>query len=631
MKNKIAILLAVIITIIIAVSIFGDATPGQPTNTQARRALILYNNDVGHNQVVYNRFITMLVNTFQYTVETIPVPSTFNKGAGLTYVTGASAVTRAALAITPANYCIIIDMRFCNQNIPAGSGPVGTNYIQGDTITQGDVTQYSNYLNAGGALMITGDNFYSAGTATYDGFISRQENMNRVFNALTSHAGWLDTCFQVGPAVDTLGFPGTNWSLLETDWHNMTGLTESGLDYSGFLPASCITAAEHVFAIHNGDATKSVGIAWDEAGLASSNPNAKMVYIADNSFLNNNTNGGVTWNMMENAIDYLHNDTCCTAPSDLCFAGPQVNDATNNPIISCFQSGANGYTTPGSWTTTWDFNSVGGGSLMWSGSTWDKVAMFTVTAATADAAVYDRICFTLRNTGANSATVYLRANSTGGTDVTTTPSFTVPAGTTQSFCASFAVPHVSMTSLMWVLYDTANNPYTMYLDAVYMRHSCGTKPDVIDGECCILTATPTPTVTNTPTSTPTVVIQITKTIDKTVARIGDNIQYCFNYTNPSATNPYSFQLWDTIPAVTDFVSCTGGCATATFSGNVVASWTINLAAGASSSVCLTVRVARFPYLEWFRQYLAVTDEWLFLWIKDDREVYRIAQEETLRI
>ena len=616
MKNIILTVSALFVTIVICVSIFSDAIPGQPTDTQARRVLILYNNDVPYNQVVYSRFITMLQNTFQFNVETISIPQAFNKGAGLTYATGASAVTRSALALTPANYCLVIDARFCNQNMMAGSGAYGTNYIQGDTITQADVNQYASYLNAGGALMITGDNFYSSGTTTYDGFISREENMNKVFNALTNHAGWLDTCFQVGPATASVGFPGTNWGLLETDWHNLSGLTETGLDYSGFLPTTCITAAEHVFAIHSGDATKSVGIAWDEVGLASSAANAKMVYIADNSFLNNNTNGGVTWNMMENAIDYLHNDTCCTAPSNLCFAGPQVNDATNNPIISCFQSGANGYTT-GSWTNSWDFNNVGGGSMVWSGSTWDKAAMFTIAAATSDTTVYDRICFTLRNTGSFSATVYLRANTTGGTDITTTPSFTVPAGTTQSFCADFAVPHVSMTSLVWVLYNTVNNPYTMYLDAVYMRHACGTKPDVIDGECCIFTPTATPTITNTPTKTPTVVLQITKTIDKTVVKIGENIQYCFNYTNPNPTNSYSFILWDTIPAVTDFVSCTGGCATANFSGNIVASWNITLAGGASSSVCMTVKAARFPYQRWLKDCLNVADDWIFLWMNRD--------------
>lgn len=89
-------------------------------------------------------------------------------------------------------------------------------------------------------------------------------------------------------------------------------------------------------------------------------------------------------------------------------------------------------------------------------------------------------------------------------------------------------------------------------------------------------------------------VEITKTINKNVVNMGETITYCFNYNNTDAA-PWTFNIWDTIPAVTDFVGCNNGCTAATFGSDVVVSWpTINAASGASGTVCMWVAVNRFP-------------------------------------
>ncbi|MCE5300032.1 MAG: hypothetical protein LLG37_04050, partial [Spirochaetia bacterium] len=66
-------------------------------------------------------------------------------------------------------------------------------------------------------------------------------------------------------------------------------------------------------------------------------------------------------------------------------------------------------------------------------------------------------------------------------------------------------------------------------------------------------------------------VTITKTINKTVFSLNETVTYCFNYSNPEP-EARVFDLWDTIPAVTDFIGCTGGCTTTTYGSNVVVSW-----------------------------------------------------------
>jgi uncharacterized repeat protein (TIGR01451 family) len=121
-----------------------------------------------------------------------------------------------------------------------------------------------------------------------------------------------------------------------------------------------------------------------------------------------------------------------------------------------------------------------------------------------------------------------------------------------------------------------------------------------------LTQTLTWTLTYTPT--PPVVIQLTKTIDKHIFSLGDQVNYCLVYTN-NGTATASFTLWDTIPAVTDFVSCTNGCSQVTIGPNKLVVWNItNVGVGASSQVCFVVQINRLPSLPWRREFFAMLDE-----------------------
>lgn len=91
-------------------------------------------------------------------------------------------------------------------------------------------------------------------------------------------------------------------------------------------------------------------------------------------------------------------------------------------------------------------------------------------------------------------------------------------------------------------------------------------------------------------------VSITKTINKTTFNLNETITYCFNYSNPEPV-ARTFQLWDTIPAVTDFIGCNGGCSVQTYGSNVVVSWTINVAANGSGTVCMWLLAARYPWLD----------------------------------
>lgn len=91
-------------------------------------------------------------------------------------------------------------------------------------------------------------------------------------------------------------------------------------------------------------------------------------------------------------------------------------------------------------------------------------------------------------------------------------------------------------------------------------------------------------------------ISITKTINKTTFNLNETITYCFNYSNPESV-ARSFQLWDTIPAVTDFIGCNGGCSVQTYGSNVVVNWNINVGANGSGTVCMWVLAARYPYFK----------------------------------
>ena len=121
-----------------------------------------------------------------------------------------------------------------------------------------------------------------------------------------------------------------------------------------------------------------------------------------------------------------------------------------------------------------------------------------------------------------------------------------------------------------------------YVD--WVLNAAGVYPNMIQINAVCTPGTPTPS------------IQLTKTITKTVATIGDTITYCIYYANNASYTLTSMDIWDTVPAVTDFITGDAGYTTTNFSGNMVVSWTLsNVVASDSGSKCFSVRVARYPY------------------------------------
>jgi len=92
--------------------------------------------------------------------------------------------------------------------------------------------------------------------------------------------------------------------------------------------------------------------------------------------------------------------------------------------------------------------------------------------------------------------------------------------------------------------------------------------------------------TTTVTSAPVLAVSASDAPDPVVA--GGNLTYTLNYSNTGSAGATSLVISDTLPANTTFVSATGG---GTLSAGVV-TWSVaSLAAGASGSVQLVVRVA----------------------------------------
>jgi len=88
-------------------------------------------------------------------------------------------------------------------------------------------------------------------------------------------------------------------------------------------------------------------------------------------------------------------------------------------------------------------------------------------------------------------------------------------------------------------------------------------------------------------------VSITKTISATTIYLGNTLTYCFNYHNYDVASA-TFDLWDTIPANTDFVGCDNACDVQTFGSNVVVHWSVTVASNASGTVCAWVAANRYP-------------------------------------
>ena len=514
--------------LLLSLGLAGSATantgPGVPS-TGGRKVLVIYNGDVAYDAAIVTSFngLTNLLTSagayaggsFNFNVETVNIPEATN--AGQTWAGAPVSVAASALLpLTAQNYCIIFDVRFNNKNYNGGSGTSGaegTNYVRGDTITQKDVTSYQAYLASGGGLFILGDNYWDPSVSRADGFVSRMETMYQLINAVAATGvGANSHGFRIGPATATAGPAGLNPYSLETDFNALAGLTVTN-SYSGYLDSTALGSGK-VFATETGQPTHELGIVWQASDLQAAYNTGRMAYWADVSNVNDwATGGGNMRRFMENMIDFLYNDTCCVAPSVLCGAGPEVEDPGDHPVIACFQTNADGYTTGGAGTLTWtnatDANGSGGGAMKYSGNICTDTSIFQRNITAGDLNLYSQMCFSMRHSYASTVTFQVWSQSFG---VQIATSFTVPAGAGwTNVCVPFSGAYGTATQLNFrLMTQPCSGSLDFYLDDVKLKYSCGTQPIIKDSACCSSTSpTDTPTLTRTPTPTNTATPSVT--------------------------------------------------------------------------------------------------------------------------
>ena len=101
---------------------------------------------------------------------------------------------------------------------------------------------------------------------------------------------------------------------------------------------------------------------------------------------------------------------------------------------------------------------------------------------------------------------------------------------------------------------------------------------------------------------------------KSTYLLGETITYCLLFTN-IGSSAATFNIWDTIPAVTTYVGCdngakgyASGCGK---SGNLVI-WNVTAPAGGFDSVCFYTQVTSLPFFIVNREFLAMLDDEKYL-------------------
>ncbi len=103
----------------------------------------------------------------------------------------------------------------------------------------------------------------------------------------------------------------------------------------------------------------------------------------------------------------------------------------------------------------------------------------------------------------------------------------------------------------------------------------------------------TPTVIPTITQTP-VIFNIVKSISTHIAVFGSTITYTISYTNPNADTIPEITIYDSIPAITDFIDSDSGGVTDGGTPNVVSWLLTDIPSGGTGAVTFRVKVARYP-------------------------------------
>jgi len=117
--------------------------------------------------------------------------------------------------------------------------------------------------------------------------------------------------------------------------------------------------------------------------------------------------------------------------------------------------------------------------------------------------------------------------------------------------------------------------------------------DLLGARSCSLsspTVTPTATFTPAPTATPTPRMPLVKTVDRSVATLGDTLTYCVAWSNDSAV-AQPMVITDALATALVFV---GGAPAPLQSGQLL-TWNLGMVApGSSGQVCFGARVAGYP-------------------------------------
>lgn len=119
-RKKAIIIIVALLGIYLISSLMADPTPGPPTGTAGKRVLVIYTSDVAFSANIYTAQFGFrkFLNDLGFQIEEIGVPIATNNGQTFA---GAPPSFNQALALTPENYCLVLDLRFSNQNVYAGA------------------------------------------------------------------------------------------------------------------------------------------------------------------------------------------------------------------------------------------------------------------------------------------------------------------------------------------------------------------------------------------------------------------------------------------------------------------------------------------------------------------------------
>ncbi len=285
-----------------------------------------------------------------------------------------------------------------------------------------------------------------------------------------------------------------------------------------------------------------------------------------------------------------------TLPANTTYVGSSPAGALSAGVVS-WSLGTLAAGGSGTVTLTLRVNSpLANGTLITSsGLTLDSNETTPVTAASITTSVGSSPSFALTATdnpdpvqaGANLTYTFGYTNNGNANATATVLTAALPANTT--FVSATAGGTQSGGTVTWsagTVNAAASGSVQMVVRvASPMANGATITSGALSVACAETAAQPGPTITTTVSAAPTLTVSAVESADPIDA--GANLTYTLSYANNGNASATTVVLSDTLPANTTFVSATGG---GTASGSVV-TWNLGaLAAGASGSTTLTVRV-----------------------------------------